>query len=106
MRTQARALLLSGVVVLLLGGAAAAHAVTRGGAPARNAVVRPLRPLLPETFAFVGGGDIALTGSADAQVFAGIRPYLRRADLAVANLEGTLATSGAPKCSGSAESGC
>lgn len=58
------------------------------------------------TFTFVAGGDIALTGDADAAVFAGIRRFLRHTDLAVANLEGTLATGGAPKCVQSASSGC
>ena len=43
------------------------------------------------TFTFVAGGDIALTGGADARVFDGIRRYLRDGDLVVGNLEGTLA---------------
>jgi hypothetical protein len=106
MRLFARALLLSVLVVLLVGGAAAAHAVTRSDSPARAVVARPLRPLLTPPFTFVGGGDIALTGNADARVLAGIRRYLRRADLAIANLEGTLATGGMPKCTGSSDSGC
>jgi poly-gamma-glutamate capsule biosynthesis protein CapA/YwtB (metallophosphatase superfamily) len=103
---SARALLLSVVVVLLVGGAGAAHAVTRSDSPTAAVAAHPLRPPLLRTFTFVGGGDIALTGSADAHVFAGIRRYLRRGDLVIGNLEGTLATGGAPKCSGPAESGC
>jgi poly-gamma-glutamate capsule biosynthesis protein CapA/YwtB (metallophosphatase superfamily) len=63
-------------------------------------------PRLPDTFTFVGGGDIALTGQADVRVFDGIRKYLHRADLAVANLEGTLATGGTPRCTDAPEQGC
>jgi Bacterial capsule synthesis protein PGA_cap len=110
MQLQARALLLSVVVVLLVGGAAAAHAVTRSDTPTKSVPSHPLRPptraRVLDTFTFVGGGDIALTGSADAHVFAGIRRYLRGNDLVVGNLEGTLATAGAPKCTGAGESGC
>ena len=64
----------------------------------RVATTRSEQPL--GTFTFVGGGDIALTGDADAHVFDGIRGYLRAGDLVVGNLEGTLTTSGASKCSG------
>jgi poly-gamma-glutamate capsule biosynthesis protein CapA/YwtB (metallophosphatase superfamily) len=56
------------------------------------------------TFTFVGGGDIALTGNADARVLAGIRRFLLHEDLTIGNLEGTLATGGTPKCTGRA--GC
>jgi hypothetical protein len=101
----ARALLLSVVVVLLVGGAAAAHAVTRSDTPAKTVFARPLTPSPLSTFTFVGGGDIALTGNADARVLAGIRRYLRPADLAIGNLEGTLATSGTSKC-GPSSSDC
>jgi hypothetical protein len=104
-----RALILSVVVVLVVGGAVTAHAVTRSDTPSKAVAAQPLRPPTRrplDTFTFVGGGDIALTGNADARVFAGIRRYLRRADLVVGNLEGTLATGGSPKCSGPAESGC
>ena len=59
----------------------------------------------PETFTFVGGGDIALTGDADPHVFDGIRGYLRAGDLVVGNLEGTLATSGVVEML-AARSGC
>lgn len=100
MRPPARALLVSVVPVLLLGGAMPA----RGELPLPlRAVPAPHRPATPPpvtTFTFVGGGDIALTGDADPRVFAGIRPYLQQADLAVGNLEGTLTTDGAPRCSG------
>ncbi len=95
MRFPARVLLLTVVPVLLLGGAASA----RGELPAKTPVTaHEATPL--GTFTFVGGGDIALTGSADARVFDGIRRYLRAGDLVVGNLEGTLTTAGSPKCSG------
>ena len=99
MRRPARALLISVVAVLLLGGAVPA----RGDLPlplkTAAAIHAPATPPVT-TFTFAGGGDIALTGNADPQVFAGIRSYLRHADLAVGNLEGTLTTGGSPKCSG------
>jgi poly-gamma-glutamate capsule biosynthesis protein CapA/YwtB (metallophosphatase superfamily) len=59
-----------------------------------------MRPPQPATFTFVGGGDIALTGDADARVLAGVRGYLLHNDLVIGNLEGTLAVGGTPKCSG------
>src|SRR5215217_4956549 len=105
MRLPARALFLSVVSVLLLGGAATAHAVTRSGSsPSAVAKHAPLTPPPLDTFTFVGAGDIALTGDADASVLAGIRRFLLHTDLVIGNLEGTLATGGAPKCSG--EVGC
>jgi poly-gamma-glutamate capsule biosynthesis protein CapA/YwtB (metallophosphatase superfamily) len=103
---SARTLFMSSVVVLLMGGAGAAHAVTRSDSPSNSLAIRSLRPPVLRTFTFVGGGDIALTGGADPRVLAGIRRYLRGADLVIGNLEGTLATGGAPKCTASAESGC
>ena len=38
--------------------------------------------------------------SPDASVLAGIRRFLLHNDLVIGNLEGTLATGGAPKCGG------
>ena len=64
------------------------------------------KPKPPATFTFVGGGDLALAGGADASLLAGIRRFVQPADLAVANLEGTLATTGKPHCVPSAASGC
>jgi poly-gamma-glutamate capsule biosynthesis protein CapA/YwtB (metallophosphatase superfamily) len=72
----------------------------------RASVTRLHRPARRDTFSFVGGGDIALTGNRNAAVFAGIRPFLRHSDLVVANLEGTLATGGAPRCVQGSSSGC
>jgi poly-gamma-glutamate capsule biosynthesis protein CapA/YwtB (metallophosphatase superfamily) len=48
------------------------------------------------TIAFAG--DIALLGPAPASLFAGVRGPLRRADIAIGNLEGTLGTGGTSKC--------
>ncbi len=100
MRTPALVLLLAFVPVVLLGGTACAQA----DLPSQREVVvkHEAKPL--GTFTFVGGGDIALTGGADARVFDGIRRYLHAADLVVGNLEGTLTTTGSSKCSG--EAGC
>jgi len=105
MRLPARAFLVLAVSILLLGGAAAIHVLTRSE-PSVTAVAerKPLASLTPppppETFTFVGGGDIALTGDPDASVLAGIRRFLLHNDLVIGNLEGTLATGGAPKCTG------
>ncbi|HEX7312059.1 MAG TPA: CapA family protein [Gaiellaceae bacterium] len=95
--------------VLLLGGAAAAQLVRTGESPAPVSAVAT-HPRLsepePETFTFVGGGDIALTGDPDARVLAGIHRFLRHTDLVIGNLEGTLATGGASKCAGGSRGGC
>src|SRR3954451_7156452 len=95
MRHPARVLLLALVPVLLLGGAVSARGVPTTKTPVATNDAAPRG-----TFTFVGGGDIALTGDADREVFDGIRGYLREGDLVVGNLEGTLATNGTPKCSG------
>lgn len=86
----------------------AAHALKRSEPSATAAGTHPLRPPPgpPKTFTFVGGGDMALTGNADARVLAGIRRFVRHSDLAVGNLEGTLATGGSPKCGSSGGSNC
>ena len=54
----------------------------------------------------VAGGDVALAGEPNAGTFARIRRFLRPADLAFANLEGTLAAGGSPRCVASAKAGC
>jgi poly-gamma-glutamate capsule biosynthesis protein CapA/YwtB (metallophosphatase superfamily) len=54
----------------------------------------------------VAGGDVALAGEPQPALFASIRRYVRGADLAMANLEGTLATGGAARCVASAKAGC
>ena len=48
------------------------------------------------TVAFAG--DIALLGPAPSSLFAGVRGPLRRADVAIGNLEGTLSSGGQSKC--------
>ena len=48
------------------------------------------------TVAFAG--DIALLGPAPSSLFAGVRGPLRRADVAIGNLEGTLSSGGRSKC--------
>jgi poly-gamma-glutamate capsule biosynthesis protein CapA/YwtB (metallophosphatase superfamily) len=58
------------------------------------------------TFTLAAGGDVALTGEPSAALLAGVRRFLRPADLAVANLEGTLATGGSSRCVASAKAGC
>jgi poly-gamma-glutamate capsule biosynthesis protein CapA/YwtB (metallophosphatase superfamily) len=55
------------------------------------------------TIAFTG--DIALLGPAPASLFAGVRGELRRADIAIGNLEGTLSMGGTQKC-GKNSTGC
>jgi poly-gamma-glutamate capsule biosynthesis protein CapA/YwtB (metallophosphatase superfamily) len=49
-------------------------------------------------FTLVAGGDVALAGDPDEATLAAVRPFFRRADLAIANLEGTLAVAGSAKC--------
>ena len=55
------------------------------------------------TIGFVG--DMALLGPAPASLFAHVRGQLRRADIAIGNLEGTLSSGGKSKCK-PASSGC
>jgi hypothetical protein len=107
MRPFAHVMFLSATPVLLLGGAAAAHALDKGESRATPVSTHRLRAAPPPaTFTFVGGGDMALTGNADADVLAGIRRFVRDDDLAIGNLEGTLATGGTPKCGSSDGYGC
>ncbi len=89
------------------GGAEAAKTTTRATTTA------PLR-LTPKArksvtagpLTLVAGGDIAFSGAgASAATFAGIRRFLN-GDIVFGNLEGTLATSGTPKCSPYGVDGC
>jgi hypothetical protein len=58
------------------------------------------------SFTFVAGGDVALVGQgATDSTFAGIRRFLH-GDLVIANLEGTLADDGSPKCAPYGVDGC
>jgi poly-gamma-glutamate capsule biosynthesis protein CapA/YwtB (metallophosphatase superfamily) len=54
------------------------------------------------TVAFAG--DIALLGSAPSSLFSRVRGPLRRADVAIGNLEGTLSSGGASKCAAGSSS--
>jgi len=114
MGTPGRASVWLALPALLVGGAA--HALAGGGStpprPEPRAALKPppvrharhARP--PASFVLVAGGDVALAGAPTAATFAGIRPVLSSADLAVANLEGTLATGGGARCLAKAGSGC
>jgi Bacterial capsule synthesis protein PGA_cap len=58
------------------------------------------------SFTIVAGGDVALVGQgATPSTFAGIRRFLH-GDFVFANLEGTLAVGGSPKCSPYGVDGC
>jgi hypothetical protein len=58
------------------------------------------------SFTIVAGGDVALAGrGATPSTFAGIRRFLH-GDVVFANLEGTLAVDGSPKCSPYGVNGC
>src|SRR4051812_34419398 len=101
------------LVVCLLEGAALGMLLAGRAAPPEALVAVPVHPRAPHpspppprTFTLVAGGDVALAGEPRSALFAGIRAYLRNADLAVANLEGTLATGGAARCAPSAKKGC
>ena len=93
--------------VSLLGGAGLAALFA--GAPSSPALAHAAPPpphRAPATFTLVAGGDVALAGEAKVALFAGIRRFLRPADLAFANLEGTLATGGSSRCVADAKAGC
>jgi poly-gamma-glutamate capsule biosynthesis protein CapA/YwtB (metallophosphatase superfamily) len=63
------------------------------------------RSATPTRVTIAFGGDIALLGQPPASEFAGVRGQLRRADVAIGNLEGTLSSGGSSKC-GAGSSGC
>jgi len=69
--------------------------------PAAKLVPKP-----PAQIVFVGGGDIALKGAVNSHTLAGLARFVRPADLAIGNLEGTLATEGYAKCGGVPADGC
>ena len=106
MRPPTRLLFWTTVCLVLTGGVAVAQGLTPSDSLRPSPRAAPLRPRATpaQTFTFVAGGDIALTGSPDAGIFAGISRFLQSADLAVGNLEGTLTNRGTPKCVGG--SGC
>jgi poly-gamma-glutamate capsule biosynthesis protein CapA/YwtB (metallophosphatase superfamily) len=95
--------------VLLAGRTASPDALA--AAPVRPQASHPspapsASPSPSRRFTLVAGGDVSLAGEPQSALFAGTRGYLRSADLAVANLEGTLATGGAARCAASAKEGC
>src|SRR3954471_2901167 len=95
--------------VLLAGRTASPDALA--AAPVRPQASHPspapsASPSPSRRFTLVAGGDVSLAGEPQSALFAGTRGYLRTADLAVANLEGTLATGGAARCAASAKEGC
>jgi Bacterial capsule synthesis protein PGA_cap len=92
---------LPALALAVLGGAAALSVAGAGA----FGVPRPPRPAAA-AFTFVAGGDVALTGAgASGATFAGIRRFLH-GDLVIANLEGTLASDGSPKCAPYGADGC
>src|SRR4051812_42404174 len=58
------------------------------------------------TVEFVAGGDVALAAQPAPDALAAISRFLRPADIALANLEGTLTTGGSPRCVASPDRGC
>lgn len=109
MRSPVPASPLIAVSICLLGGAAVALIVagapsSSSAAPAATRVAAP--PRTPATVTLVAGGDVALAGEPNGALFARIRRFLQPADLAVANLEGTLATGGSARCVADANAGC
>ncbi len=77
-------------------------------APGAGAGREPYGPPAPwnRSFTFVAGGDVALVGEgATGSTFAGIRRFLH-GDLVIANLEGTLAREGSPRCAPYGVDGC
>src|SRR5712671_5975802 len=95
--------------ICLLGGAAVALIVA--GAPSSSSAApgappAPAPPRAPVTVTLVAGGDVSLAGEPNSALFAHIRRFREPADLAVANLEGTLATGGSARCVADANAGC
>ena len=58
------------------------------------------------TFTLVAGGDVALSGDPEPAIFAAVRRFFRSGDLAMANLEGPLATAPVAKCLSGSGTGC
>jgi hypothetical protein len=96
--------------ICLLGAGAVALIVA--GAPSSSSAA-PVAPTTtappskaPATVTLVAGGDVALAGEPNGALFTHIRRFLQSADLAVANLEGTLANGGSARCVADANAGC
>jgi Bacterial capsule synthesis protein PGA_cap len=99
-------LIVLAVCILEAGGLAVLLLEHPASSPAAPAAFRPPTPKPPREFTLVAAGDVALAGEPHRALFHGIEPRLRHADLGIANLEGTLATGGAPRCTETAASGC
>jgi len=90
----------AGLAVVFAGAPTSSPAA--GTAPA----FRPPPPKPPASFTLVAGGDVALAGEPTRALLAGVRRFLRPADLAIANLEGTLAAGGSSRCVADVKAGC
>jgi hypothetical protein len=73
-----------------------------GGLAALGATRTPAASKAGVTIA--GAGDIALLGPPPRSIFSHVRGPLRKADLAIGNLEGTLGSGGSSKCSAGSSS--
>ncbi len=93
-------------LAVLLAPATTSSAVADAPSKTGSDAPKPTRPKPAAGFALVAGGDVALTGDPDEATLAAVRPFFRRADLAIANLEGTLAETGSARCLASPEAGC
>ncbi len=93
-------------LAVLLAPATTSSAVADAPSKTGSDAPKPTRPKPAAGFTLVAGGDVALTGDPDEATLAAVRPFFRRADLAIANLEGTLAETGSARCLASPEAGC
>jgi Bacterial capsule synthesis protein PGA_cap len=109
-RLPARRLAAIAIPLCLLSAAALALLVARvpPSSAASQFKLPSLSLKLRASFTLVAGGDVALAGDPNESTFTAVHGFLRGADLAIANLEGTLATAGSARClAGSdAASGC
>src|SRR5438270_519507 len=114
MRLPTGALVSIATACCLLGGGALAVLLalptssSSAVADVKQAPAPPVKPRArpPATFTLVAGGDVALAGSPAETTLAAVRPFFRRADLAIANLEGTLAPAGSARCLAGRDNGC
>src|SRR5437870_10292840 len=97
----ASASLLAGAALAALFAGSPTSSSAAGATPPQ--ALRP--PRAPATFTLVAGGDVALAGEPNKAMFAGIHRFLKPAELAFANLDGTLATGGSSRCVADAKAG-
>jgi len=102
------ALALSAVVGIVASVAGAGAGAGSGGAATKRRAPAP--PRGPVTIAWVGditpGSAMGLPPGDGRVQFARVRRFLRSADLAFGNLEGTYSTGGTSKCGGGGGQGC